>query len=213
MFSYSAPQSTDGGWDMERKTKIAIGLPTNRGIKPQTAVSIAEMVANSDYDFHFIISTKGYTCAENRNWITAQAIKNDCTHLLLLDDDMVYEKDSINRLIAHDRDIVGATYSVRSIEFPEGVNPLVIEYFEKEDDKKLEGEELFKCKALGGGLLLFKLDILEKFRKPLFWYKVHDVGMITMSNDWWFCESAREAGHDVWCDPSLRPKHIGDFEY
>jgi len=193
--------------------KIAIGLPTNRGVKTLTAQSLMEMVAGSDLDFHIIVSTKGYNTAENRNYITAQAIKADCTHLLLLDDDMVYEKGLIERLVAHDKDIVGATYHVRRLT-EEGINGNVIEYFDEENDMKLlEGNDLFKCKALGGGLLLLDLKAVMRVEQPYFWYKVLKVGMVEMSNDWWFCEKAREAGLDVWCDPSIHLKHIGEYEY
>ncbi len=199
-----------GSWDMQ--IKVAVGLPTNRGVKTLTASTLMEMVASCEHPMEIIVSTKGYNCAENRNWITAQAVKKGCSHLLLLDDDMVYEEGLIDKLVAHDKDIVGATYSVRRI-VEEGVNPNVIKYFNEEDAEKLKGKDLFKCKALGGGLLLIKLDILDKIKKPLFWYKVLDTGAVSMSNDWWFCENAREAGFDVWCDPTMYLKHIGDREY
>ncbi len=198
--------------EAKKKVKIGIGLPTNRGVKPQTVLTLMEMVHSTELDLHIIVSTKGYNTAENRNWITAQAVKNSCTHLLLLDDDMVYGEGLIDKLVAHDKDIVGATASVRRI-VPEGENNLVIEYFDEDDAKKMKGKELFKCKALGGCLLLIKLDIIENIKKPLFWYVIHDVGMITMSNDWWFCEDARLAGFDIWCDPTIKLKHIGTHEY
>ena len=198
-----------GGWDMQ--IKICTGLPTNRGVKTLTAQSLMEMVASCKHEMEIIVSTKGYNCAENRNWIIAQAVKKGCSHLLLLDDDMVYEKGLIDRLVAQDKDIVGATYSVRQIV--EKGNPNVIDYFDEKDADRLKDNELFKCKALGGGLLLIKLDTLDKIKKPLFWYKVLDTGAITMSNDWWFCENAREAGFDIWVDPTIKLSHIGDYEY
>ncbi len=192
--------------------KIALGLPTNRGVKPLTAQTLMEMVASTELDLEIIVSTKGYTCAENRNWIIAQAVKRGCTHLLLVDDDMVYQKGLIDRLVAHNRDIVGATYSVRAL-VEDGVNPNVIEYYDENDSDFLNGKDLFQCKALGGGLLLIKLDILDKIKKPLFWYKVLEIGAIAMSNDWWFCENAREAGFEVWCDPTIKVQHIGNYAY
>ncbi len=185
-------------------TKIAIGLPTNRGVKPETAISLFNLV-KSKHDFHFIISTHGYNTAENRNYIVAQAIQNNCTHLLLTDDDMIYPADSLDRLLAHKKDIVGAVYNVRNLE-GDGQKE-VIEYL----DGKSDG--LFECKALGGGLLLIDLKIISKMKSPLFWYKLHSTGMIEMSNDWWFCEKAREVGFKVFCDPTLSVKHIGDREY
>jgi len=194
--------------------KLAIGLPTNRGVKPKCAESILQMVNHSNLDYHFIVSTYGYNTAENRNYITAQAVKNNCTHLLLLDDDMLYEADSIDKLLAHKKHIVGATYSVRRLLEPDQ-NNLVIEFFTDDEGKPLKSDtEPFKCSALGGGLLLIDLKSIRDLEPPFFWYKANmSVGMVTMSNDWWFCEKARNAGWNIWCDPSLLPKHIGDYEF
>lgn len=165
-----------------------------------------EMVAFSDVS-HVIISTRGYNTAENRSYIASQALKEQCTHLLLLDDDMIYEKDSIERLLKHNKDIVGATYNTKYEE-----QSKVIEYLDDEDEEKTK-VDLFKCKALGGGLLLIKTDVFFKTKQPWFGYKWHENGMVKMSNDWYFCEKAREAGYDIWCDLTLSPKHIGEYAY
>lgn len=187
--------------------KICIGLPTNRGVKPQTALSLLNMIAHSKYRFHFVISTKGYNTAENRNRIVAQAMQNNCTHLLLTDDDMTYDPDSLDRLVAHNKEIVGATANVRG-EHPDEVETLVVEYLEERSET-----EVFKVKAIGGAMLLIDLSIIPKLETPLFWYKVHKIGMVEMSNDYWFCEKAREAGFDIWCDPTIKMGHLGDYEY
>ena len=187
--------------------KVCIGLPTNRGLKPKCLETLMGMVNATDVDLHIVVSTKGYNCAENRNYIVAQAMRANCTHLLLLDDDMIYEPDSINRLLAHNKDVVGAKYSVRRIV--ESGNHEVIEY--GEDEKS--DTELFKCDALGGGLLLINTDVFRKVSQPHFGYKWHDNGMVEMSNDWFFCEKAREVGYDIWCDPTVKAGHIGQYEY
>ena len=167
------------------------------------------MVAYSKYDYEFLISTEGYTTAENRNWIVAQAIKRDCTHLLLTDDDMIYGKETLERLLSHKKDVIGVNASIRKLVDKDS-NHLVIEYLDREAKSDTE---LFKCKAIGGSMLLIDLKIIEKLDKPLFWYDLLPTGAITMSNDWWFCRQARKAGFDIWCDPTIEIKHIGDYEY
>lgn len=194
--------------------KICIGLPTNRGIKPKTAQSLLEMISQSPYDFHIVVSTKGYNTAENRNYITAQAMRANCTHLLLLDDDMIYEPDGLVKLVKSGKEIIGGAGKVRNLE-QEDKN-MVVEYLdgqEKTDKEFSETQDIFKVNAIGGCLLLIDLSIIPKLKTPLFWYKVHDIGMVEMSNDWWFCERAREAGYDIWCDPTIKLGHIGDYEY
>jgi len=182
--------------------KICLGLPTNRGIKPRTAEALMKMVAYSEHEIIPLISTRGYNTAENRNRIAAQAVKNECTHLFLTDDDMILEPDTIDRLLMHDKGIVGATYYTKYEQ-----QELVIEYL-----KETKGD-LFKCKALGGGALLIKIDVLKKVQQPHFGYKWNYNGMVTVSNDWFFCEKAREAGYDIWVDTTLSPKHIGSYKF
>lgn len=185
-----------------KKLKICCGLPTNRGVKPQTALSLMRMVAHTDCEFHIIVSERGYNCAENRNRIVAQAVKNNCDYLLLTDDDMIFEPDYLERLIKHDKDIIGATYNTKYEQ-----QELVIEYLDKPE------EGLFKCKALGGGFLLIKTEVFKKVSQPHFGYKWFESGMVQMSNDWFFCEKAREAGYDIWCDSSLKVGHLGNFAF
>ncbi len=36
---------------------------------------------------------------------------------------------------------------------------------------------------------------------------------IVIGEDVWFCRSARDAGYDVWCDPTVSVFHLGDFAY
>jgi hypothetical protein len=182
--------------------KIAIGLPTNRLIKPKTARSVLN-IANNKFDFEFIVSTRGYNTSENRNYIASQAIKKGCSHLFFVDDDMILDTDTLERLIKHDKDIVGGVYMTKY----EKQEP-VVEFF---DDKR--PEELFKCKAIGTGCLLIKTDVFRKLPQPWFKYEWYPNGMVKRSHDWIFCEDARRAGYDIWADPTLNIKHIGLYEY
>ena len=190
---------------MGANLKIGIGLPTNRGIKPKTLQSILELIAHNSYDYSILVSTEGFNTAENRTWLTAKLAKEGCTHILFLDDDMIYPPDALERLLSHDKDIVGAKYHNRRGGEKGGE---VIEYLENRSDT-----ELFECIALGGGLLLVKSEVFRKVPQPWFWYKIAPSGMVMMSNDWFFCEKARESDYKIWCDPTIKPGHIGLKEY
>ena len=159
-----------------------------------------ELVALSKYEI--IVSTRGYNTAENRNWIAAKAVKLGCTHLFLVDDDMIYESDTVDRLLAHDKDIVGGLYKTKYEQ-----QEYLIEYL---DEKK---DSLFECIALGGGLLLIKTEVFKKVPQKWFGYVWNDNGSIKESNDWYFCKKARKQGFQVWCDPTVKAKHISLYEY
>jgi len=182
--------------------KIAIGLPTNRLVKPKMAESMMRLIAYSDYDFEIIVSTRGYTTAENRNWITAQAVKKGCDYIFMVDDDMIYPEDTLERLLEANKDIIGGVAYTKYEK-----QELVVEYL----DEKKEG--LFKAKAVGGGVLLIKCDVFKKIPQPWYGYKWTEHGAISMSNDWFFCEKARKAGFDIWCDTRILAGHIGLFKF
>lgn len=182
--------------------KIGICLPTNRGLRPKCLQSLLDLIAYKQHDFHILISTEGFNTAENRTWLAAQAVKAGCTHIFWVDDDMIYEKDTLEKLLEHDKDIVGARYANRR------GSGEVIAYLEEKSDT-----DLFKCSALGGGCVLIKADVFRKVPQPWFWYKILPTGAVSMSHDWYFCEKARESGYEVWCDPTIKPGHIGIKEY
>lgn len=183
-------------------TKIGIALPTNRGLKPKTLQSLLELIVYRPYAYEILISTEGFTTAENRTWLTAQLIKKGCTHIFFVDDDMIYEENTLEKLLSHDKDIVGAKYANRRGDGD------VIEYF----DEPIEGD-LVKVKSLGGGCVLIKSEVFKKIPQPWFWYKIAPSGAVTMSHDWYFCEKARENSFDVWCDMSISPLHIGEKQF
>ena len=155
------------------------------------------------HDFAIVVGTEGFNTAENRTWMTVKAIREGATHLFFVDDDMIYEPETLEKLLALDKDIVGARYANRR------GSGEVIEYL----GERVDGEELFECAALGGGCVLIKAEVFQKVPQPWFWYKIADNGMVTMSNDWYFCEKARENGYKIWCDPTINPGHIGKKEY
>ena len=77
--------------------KITIAVPTNRGIKPKSAQCLADLIVYSSklYDLHVVIAEEGYTIAENRNWIGAQAAQNGSDYLMIIFYDLVFKSDTL----------------------------------------------------------------------------------------------------------------------
>lgn len=182
--------------------KIAIGIPTNRKINAKTAESVLRLLAHSKLDFHIIVSTRGYNTSENRNFITHETLVKGCTHLFFVDDDMVLPEDTLIRLLARDKDIVGGVYKTKY-----EVQADVCEYFDEKRD------DFMKVKALGTGCLLIKTEVFKKLPMPWFKYEWLPNGFIKRSHDWIFCEDARNAGYDIWADRTLELGHIGQKIY
>lgn len=202
---------------LSKNMKIAIGIPTNRQFRPLTVLSLANLVSYTrglGHELFITIPTEGFNTAENRNFTVAQAIKNNCSHILFSDDDMTYPEDALVRLLSHDKDIIGALYSVRR-QPP----ALVIEYKKDSeivnDEQAKSAEKIFECEAIGTGLMLVKTEVFKKIQSPFFGYEWYsEVGMVKTSTDWFFCKKLKEAGIKIWADPLIKNVgHLGEFNY
>jgi hypothetical protein len=189
--------------------KIAVGIPTNRLIKPKMASSLLKMVMACKHEYLFIVSTRGFNTSENRNYIATKAVNEGCTHLFFVDDDMIIPEDTLDRLLEHDKDIVGGVYLTKyEVQEP------VLEYL---DDNR--PDSLFEVKAIGTGCMLIKTGVFKaipqcyKDCNGWFNYIWNPNGSVKMSHDWLFCQNARELGIKIYADPTLDIKHIGLKKY
>jgi GT2 family glycosyltransferase len=189
-------------------TKITIGIPCNRLIKPKTLECLMNLVKDSNHKLHIVVAEEGYTISENRSYIAIQALKNNSEYLLFVDDDMTFTPDTLDKLLARKKDIIGVPYYSRKLP-----RESVVVY---EDGTTVRGElpeGVFKCQHVGTGVMLVKMEVFNKIDRPFFNMKTHLTGFTLMGEDAWFCEKAREKGIEIWCDPVLKIGHLGDYIY
>lgn len=187
----------------DNQTKVIIAVPcTDSAImKARTAHSVGIAIigaAGLVTDFLLRLSCD---IVSSRTWLVNEAIKRGATHLLFVDCDMVFPEDTIPRLLAHKKEIVGVEYNKR--EFPlKGVYEPLGEKSET---------ELYKAKYIGTGLVLIDLSIFPKLKGPWFNFGRDSQGALVMGEDVWFCNTARDAGFDTWIDPTLKIAHEGAY--
>ncbi len=183
-------------------TKITIASLSNRGFRPETVKSLLEL--NCPYEKEIVIATQGYHIAENRNFIATQAIINKSDYLLMVDDDMIFPPDTLERLLTHRKDVVGVAYKPRNDKKDIHI-PLDKTHIDNPDLPK----EVFECEAVGTGVILINTKIFNFIDRPWFAFKSHETGYTMQGEDWMFCEQVRKARFKVWCDPTIDIKHIG----
>jgi len=195
--------------------KTTIAIPTNRGINALTMQCLLEMVAHSNkkYDLNIIVASEGYTIAENRSYISAQAVKSGSDYLLMIDDDMTFEPDILERLIANNKDICGTAYHPRAetgqiIKFLDETHAVRLE--DPEIKKNPKYQTVFECHATGTGIILIKCEVFKKVPQPWFMFEYHDNGCCKLGEDWWFCEKAKKYGIKTHADPRPKVGHIGE---
>ena len=139
---------------------------------------------------------RGYTEA------VMMAFKEGATHLMCIEDDTFPPLDAIEKLLAHDKDVVCGWYPKRQPGPRVGV-PIILQ-----DNKRCTLDnpesytELVQLYTAPMGCTLFKTNIFEHIEMP--WFVT--TGQLTQ--DSFFSQKAREAGYELWCDTSIRCEHI-----
>lgn len=163
----------------------------------------------------------GQSPARGRNHLFQLAIQQECTHILLLDDDVCPPPDIIEKLIRHDKDIVTGVLLKR--DFPH--HP-ILGYVTDKTGKwgvqflnNLPGDGLLPIKTCGLGCVLIKTSVLKTL-EPLNVTQLDESAppaWVTLGNpvpDHWcddtmFFRRCEELGIEMFADLSVPVGHMG----
>lgn len=141
---------------------------------------------------------KGSFVTKARNDIVNQ-IRGDW--LFFIDSDMKFPPDTLTRLLAHDKDIVGGLCFRKVKPF----NPTIYDRINERHyhwRMVYPKDKLFEVDATGCACLLIKRRVFEKMKDP--WFQYTD----RLSEDLLFCEKAQQCGFKIWIDPTIKPLHM-----
>jgi hypothetical protein len=148
----------------------------------------------------------GDWCAA-RNNLARATIEGGHDWLWFMDDDHVFAPEMLNRLLSHDRPLVTPLCLTRQapfrpVQFTERIPDADKQYLPIPLDR-MTGKvtELVKLEAGGCAGMLIRREVLEAIPDP--WFEYAD-----RSEDIIFCEKAKAAGFDLWCDLRCRLGHI-----
>lgn len=134
-------------------------------------------------------------------------LKSDAEYILFVNDDMIYQRDALTRLLSHEKDIVAGVYLRRGFPF----EPVIYDFI---DDRGMvrphylvDGESgLIPIKACGSGVTLIRRNVLEAMPQP--WWRLGTIQPDLISEDLTFSREAGEAGFEIWCDLDVRCGHL-----
>lgn len=196
--------------DSKRK-KILIAIPTAKYIESETFKSIYDLKIPENYETEFQFFY-GYNIAQIRNLIAHWAKNYD--YLFSVDSDIVFEKNTLEKLLQHDKDIVSGLYIQRKEE-------KILEIYESNEiggvknialEKTLK-QKLIEIEACGFGCVLIKSEVIEKIGYPQFVYKDALDHRNTISEDIYFCKRAKQEGFKLWADTTIVCEHIGTKKF
>ena len=184
--------------------KLAVATPSMGTIKTKTVESLIKLFKK--YPDAIFLSHEGSVLHHMRERLVKKAIELDCTHLLFIDSDMVFEVEALQRLLEANKDVIGANYNRRILPLESTANLKL----------KTNGsayENLREADSVGTGFMLIKLSIFDFLPEPWFFWESNGDGDLVRGEDYWFCKLARSKGFDVWCDLSIKVLHEGSYLY
>lgn len=188
---------------------IQVSVPATDNIKTETVGSLIDMVSYSlikgipaIYNY-----AQGSQLDRMRNMLVEDALtaKHPATHVLFVDSDQTFPKDTLERLLAHDKDVIGAIITQKHPPF--------------RSNCCVDGLHLFthgrsgiqKVDTIGTGLLLIKAEVFLNMPKPWFLFGWDAEKNTHRGEDVSFCDAVDE----VWADHDLSKEvmHLGGYKY
>jgi hypothetical protein len=185
--------------------KILIGLSTGEFIR--RAEFLPSFISLERPENCFTATVHGQSPARARNMLIDQAIEHKCTHILLIDDDMIPPRDALVKLLAHDKDIITALYLLRS--FPH--RPAIFDKAYSNGKCKFfsltpELSGLVQVVNCGLGCVLINTDVFLELDKP--YVRLGELEQDEWCDDVGFFNRCRNAGFEIWCDLDVRVGHM-----
>lgn len=150
----------------------------------------------------------------SRDILIGSFMRSDATHLLQIDADLGWNAEDVVRMVNHDVDFVAGVYPVKQ-EVPK--------FHVHFNDKRRPG--LIGADGVTGGFTMVKRRAIEKMidkfqhliargesdgvnGDTLCWLHTHEVSEGRVwGEDMIFCKRAKEAGIDLWVDPTINLRH------
>jgi hypothetical protein len=198
------------------KYRLAVGIPTYG--KPDRMFTIESLGSlmwhlgrhHPEIEIvHLHVDVRTYR-QEARKGIVEAAKENKCTHLLMLDDDHVFDEGVFDKIWEHKEKLekggmVSALYMTRGLPCApcmfrltsRGTVPIM--YYD--DNTMMEVD------VVGFGFVLFNMDVFERINPP--WFSLS----LGFGEDAAFCARVLQAGMKVYCHTGAKVGHIHETPY
>lgn len=147
-----------------------------------------------------------------RNQLVQAALKTNPDYILMVDTDMVFPPETIERLASFDKEIIGCNYVRRRPPF----TPIAMTH---EDPNKILDPTTASGVGLASiiptGVMMIKASVFQKIKYPWFENVWRRSDNRLVGEDVIFCAKAGEAKIPIYCDHDLSKfvRHSGQFDY
>jgi hypothetical protein len=211
--------------------KIFFGIPAyDHKVSIKQAISLMRFAQEALP--HGIQAAVGSICgcsvvSRARNLLVKDFLESDATDLMFIDADINFDPQDIFRLLAWVSEpnigIAAGIPCARKVE-----KTYIVTLDEENNQLTMNGMGLVRAKRVATAFMMIKREVLEKLVKDnpqwhywddktertlsaVFDFQVKDNSYV--GEDYLFCDRARDAGFEVWVDPTIKLGHMGTIEY
>jgi glycosyltransferase involved in cell wall biosynthesis len=199
-----------GAWELTQN-EVVVAVLTRETVHIAWALNFRNFILPNE---SAVIVLAGMPFDHARNEAVERALENNFKYIMFVDDDIIMPPDTFVKLRSHDVDIVSGVYYRRS----EPLNVCMLRYEQTKEGqtishvKEYKLNELIEVDFVGAGCLLIKTDVFKRLKYPWFEWRVDHKELPPLkkfSEDFAFCETARENGYKINVDTSVQCTHIG----
>lgn len=187
----------ENGGVLETPVKVLVAVPCGDAVHADFAYDLARMVGYTTLvrpaAALLLYHVKGTYLPRARAALANEALAQGCTHILWLDADMRFPKDTLLRLMGHGEAIVAANYPTRQ-------PPFIPTAMDTDYEPVFSGEGLSEVRVCGMGVMLTKCEVFRAIGKPYFALGYNKRTDDYAGEDTFFCEQARKAAYRILID-------------
>lgn len=214
------------------EVKLHLCIP-NYGGQIFTAFEQCRAVCEREGLFHSMTYVSDSLVSRSRNTLTQRFLDSASTHLLFIDADIVFRPQHVKLLVeqlAKGKEIVGGLYPLKQKALTWVLNAI--------PGEEPDAEGMLKVKYIGTGFLAVARSVFFRMAAafPEIQFEtdaneginqtnggqirtIHDfwsVGVFNrryLSEDWFFCERAKQLNIPVWAHTKIQLGHMGLIQY
>lgn len=190
------------------------------------AISLADtklLLAANNIELCTYITASGSLLVAERNRIIENFWASDCTHLLCIDGDIGWPADAVLSMLKSGKDFIAACYPARGAEKLFLFRPSLLP-----NGAIAAQDRWLKMEYVPAGFMMITKHVIKAMRQKhpdLYFEPKHKndtnpaSGYCFFNTEVWqgefwgedyvFCRKAREAGIDLWVDPTIPLNHAG----
>lgn len=200
--------------------KVLLGIPMLGTVTAEFLKSLVTIQSVNEMQLGLEVNSMTYTA---RNRLAGKALDSGYDYLVMVDSDMTFPPDAINKLVKDcedGRDMVCALFFQRVYPTkPVILNSLTWERNDITGEIKHEAifykdypkNSIFEVNGCGFGMVCIKCDVIKEIAERFMMPPFDPIPLLT--EDFSFCWRMKQLGKKMYCDSNISIGHIGTVEF